>query len=171
VTSRALSTGTLAGGVCALWLASSALAGAQTAANRPSTADWTRVITVNDEKAEGQVLQMIFHQVSATGIGGTAAAAVLKRVGAYIDTQIERRGQATLNVGLVVATVEAAKAANWSADDMSRFAVALHREYDRQPPPDVAQLQKVAEKVRKGAKPADVLGVGETMKDPVPPAH
>jgi hypothetical protein len=109
--------------------------------------------------------------VSATGIGGSAAAAVLKRVGAYIDTQIERRGQTTLNVGLVVAAVQSAKAAHWSADDMSRFAVALHREYDRQPPPDVAQLQRVAERVRKGAKPADVLGMGETMKDALPPAH
>jgi hypothetical protein len=168
--SRLLSGGLAARGACALCLAWSAVAGAQPAASRPSTADWARVVTVSDERAEGQVLQVIFHQVSATGIGGNAAAAVLKRVGAYIDTQIAKRGQATLNVGLVVAAVESAKAANWPAEDMSRFAVALHREFDRQPPPDVAQLQRLAERVRHGAKPSDILGVGETMKD-APPAR
>lgn len=155
--------------LCALCLVgSSSLGGAQPKPNGAETADWTRVVTVSDERAAGQVLEMIFHQVSATGIGGSAAAAVLKRVGVYIDAQISERGQATLSVGLVVSAVASAKAASWSPEDMSRFAVALHREFDRQQRPDVAQLQRITQKVRLGAAATEILGVGETLKEAAP---
>ena len=134
---------------------------------RPPTEkhEWTRVVTVDKHHATGTVLQRAFHKIVATGIGGNAAAQVLKRVGDYMDSEVAARGQATLSIGMLVEAVTAAKAAKWSPEDTSRLAIALQHDFGHEQSPDVPRLQAVIAQVLQGSRSDEILGEGDTLKE------
>jgi hypothetical protein len=124
----------------------------------PSRADastWSHVVVV-----------AAFHRVAATGIGGNATAQVLKRLGDYVESEVGQKGKAGLSIGLMVDATTAAKAAKWPAEDMARLVVALHRKFDPAQPEEWPKLQKVVERVRQGSPPEEILGTGDTLREP-----
>jgi hypothetical protein len=128
------------------------------------TPDWKHVIVVDKAHPMPEVLQAVFHEVAALGIGDEASARVLKRVGDDFIAEVAANGKATLSIGTLVDALSAAKTAKWSAQDMSRLVLALDRELDDRGLGDIPRLQLVVARVRKGAKADEILGTGDTLK-------
>jgi hypothetical protein len=147
-----------------------AQAGAESTASPSETQAWSHVAIVDASHAAGPVLQVAFHKVVATGIGGNAAAQVLKRLGEYVDSEVAQRGRAALSIGLIVDAAAAAKAGKWSADEMARLVIALHRTFDAERPQDWPRLQKVVERVRQGSRADEILAAGDTLREINKPA-
>jgi hypothetical protein len=153
----------LAAGLSLIALAASATLSAAPAPAAGSS--WSHVVIVDAGHSPGPVLQAAFHRVAATGIGGNATAQVLKRLGDYIETEVDQRGKAALSIGLMVDATTAAKAAKWPAEDMARLVVALHRKFDPAQPLEWPKLQKVVERIGQGSPPDEILGTGDTLRE------
>jgi hypothetical protein len=137
----------------------------------PSPADipaWSYVVTVDGSHAAGPALQIAFHKIVATGIGGNAAAQVLKRLGDYVDAEVGQRRRANLSIGLIVDGVGAAKAAKWSPEETGRLVIALHRKFDPERPQEWSRLQRVVERVRQGSRADEILAPGDTLRENKP---
>jgi len=137
----------------------------------PSPADapaWSYVVTVDETHPAGPVLQVAFHKIVATGIGGNAAAQVLKRLGEYVDAEVGQRRRATLSIGLIVDGVGAAKAARWSPEETARLVIALHRKFEPERPQEWPRLQRVVERVRQGSRADEILAPGDTLRETKP---
>ena len=134
----------------------------------PSAAgsDWSHVVVVDSGHSAGPVLQAAFHRVAATGIGGTATAQVLKRLGEYVESEVAQKGKAGLSIGLMADATTAAKAGKWPPEDMARLVVALHRKFDPAQPQEWPKLQKVVDRIRQGSPPEEILGTGDTLREP-----
>jgi len=143
-------------------------AGAQPPGLRRERPDWNHTVTVDKGHGAGPVLQSAFHQVAATGIGGSATAQVLKRLGEYVEAEVGQKGHVALSMGMLVDAASAAKAAKWSTEDMARLVIALQRQFDQTRPEEVARLQRVVDQVRQGSAPDQILGTGETLKETRP---
>jgi len=149
-----------------LFLVALARAAALSAAPAPAGASsWSHVVVVDASHAPGPVLQAAFHRVAATGIGGNATAQVLKRLGDYVETEVDQRGKAALSIGLMVDATTAAKAAKWPAEDMARLVVALHRKFDAAQPQEWSKLEKIVDRVRQGSPPDEILGTGDSLRE------
>jgi hypothetical protein len=70
-----------------------------------------------------------------------------------------------LSIGLIVDAAGAAKAGKWSADEMARLVIALHRAFDGERPQEWPRLQKVVERVRKGSRADEILATGDTLRE------
>jgi hypothetical protein len=154
--------------VIAAGLSLIALAAGATLSAAPAPAgasSWSHVVVVDASHAPGPVLQAAFHRVAGTGIGGNATAQVLKRLGEYVDTEVDQRGKAALSIGLMVDATTAAKAAKWPAEDMARLVVALHRKFDPAQPSEWPKLEKIVDRVRQGSPPDEILGTGDTLRE------
>lgn len=152
--------------IVAIALSGLGAAGAAAPPNPAGASDWSRVVVVDGSHAAGPVLQVAFHRVAATGIGGNATAQVLKRLGEYVESEVAQRGKAALSIGLVVDGASAAKAGKWPPEDMARLVVALHRKFDPAQPQEWPKLQKVVDRVREGTPPDEILGTGDTLREP-----
>jgi hypothetical protein len=139
--------------------------GAEATASPSDTQAWTQVVTVDESHAAGPALQVAFYKIVATGIGGNAAAQVLKRLGEYVDSEVARRGRATLSIGLIVDTVGAAKAARWSADGTARLVIATHRKFESEGPQEWPRLREVVERVRQGSPADEILAADDTLRE------
>jgi hypothetical protein len=137
----------------------------------PSPADapaWSYIVTVDERHAAGPALQVAFHKIVATGIGGNAAAQVLKRLGDYVEAEVGQRRRASLSIGLIVDGVGAAKAAKWSPEETARLVIALHRKFDPERPLEWPRLQRVVERVSQGSRPEEILAPGDTLRENKP---
>jgi hypothetical protein len=137
----------------------------------PSPADapaWSYIVTVDERHAAGPALQIAFHKIVATGIGGNAAAQVLKRLGDYVDAEVGQRRRASLSIGLIVDGVGAAKAARWSPEETARLVIALHRKFEPERPQEWPRLQRVVERVRQGSRADEILAPGDTLRENKP---
>jgi hypothetical protein len=152
-----------------LWLVGVAAHGGQ---ETPSTAEssvWSYVVMVDESHSAGPALQFAFHKIVAEGIGGNAAAQVLKRLGEYVDSEVAQRGRATLSIGLIVDTVGAAKAARWSPEEMARLVIATHRKFVPERPQDWPTLQRAVERVRHGSRADEIIATDDTLREVTPP--
>ena len=150
-----------------LALAPAASGGVEAAPAGPAaSSSWAHVVVVDGTHSAGPVLQAAFHRVAATGIGGNATAQVLKRLGEYVDAEVAQRGKAGLSIGLMVDATTAAKAGKWPPDDMARLVVALHRKFDPAQPEEWPKLQKIVDRIRQGSPPDEILGAGDTLREP-----
>jgi len=134
----------------------------------PAASSWSHVVVVDEGHSAGPVLQAAFHRVAATGIGGNATAQVLKRLGDYIESEVAQKGKAGLSIALIVDATTAAKAAKWPPEDMARLVVALHRKFDPAQPQEGPKLLSVVDRIRQGAGPDEILGTGDTLREPTP---
>jgi len=125
---------------------------------------WSRMVRVDAQHGAASVPKVVFHQLSALGIGDEAAAYVLKRVDDDFKAEVATHGQAQLSIGMLVDAVSAAKAANWSAQDMARLVIALDTVLDEGHAADVLRLKAVVAQVRHGAKAEEILGAGNSLK-------
>jgi hypothetical protein len=152
-----------------LWLVGVAAHGGE---GTPSTAEslaWSHVVMVDESHSAGPALQFAFHKIVATGIGGNAAAQVLKRLGEYVDSEVAQRGRATLSIGLIVDTVGAAKAARWSPEESARLVIATHRKFAPERPQEWPTLQRVVERVRQGSRADEIFATDDTLREVTPP--
>lgn len=136
-------------------------AGAQALDDSPR---WSRVVRVDAQRGAAPVLAVVFHQVRARGIGDAAAAYLVKRVDDDFKTEVAAHGRGELSIGMLVDAVSAAKAAHWSATDMARLVMALDAVLDEGRAADVPRLEALVAHVHQGAKPGEILGVGDTLK-------
>jgi hypothetical protein len=89
---------------------------------------------------------------------------LLKRVDDDFKEEVAAHGRAGLSIGMLVEAVSAAKAANWSAEDMARLVIALDAVLDEGRAGDVPRLEALVAHVRHRAMPGEILGVGDTLK-------
>jgi hypothetical protein len=152
-------------GLSVLGLAGAAAQAGEAAPAQAQTPAWV-LVSVDGTHSAGPVLQAAFHRVAATGIGGNATAQVLKRLGDYVESEVAQKGKAGLSIGLMVDATTAAKAGKWPPDDMARLVVALHRKFDPAQPQEWPKLQKVMDRIRQGSPPNEILGDGDTLREP-----
>jgi hypothetical protein len=139
--------------------------GGEAAPGRPESSPWSQVVMVDEKHSAGPVLQFAFHKIVAAGIGGNAAAQVLKRLGEYVDSEVAQRGRATLSIGLIVDTVGAAKAARWSPEETARLVIATHRKFVPERPQEWPTLQRVVERVRQGGRADEIFATDDTLRE------
>ena len=153
--------------IAILWLACGVAQAAPAPRPSPSGAPvWGHVITVDKRHPADSILEILQHQIAATGAGDDVAAIVLEHVGAFIASEVAKHGTAELSIGMLVDSVSAAQAARWSAQDTSRLVVALQREFDRERPEREPRLERAVARVRAGASPEQLLGRGDTLRTP-----
>ena len=125
---------------------------------------WSRMVRVDAQHGAHSVFEVVFHQVSALGIGDEAAAYLMKRVDDDFKAEVATHGQAQLSIGMLVDAVSAARAASWSAPDMARLVIALDAVLDEGRAADVPRIKAVVAQVRHGAKAGEILGAGDSLK-------
>lgn len=155
--------------LCFLFLIVLSPVGAADRASKVEKPGWAETITIDQPHAEVRLLEIAFGEIVAAGMNPGAAAKLLKHVGEYVDSEVAERGTAIMSLGMLEDAVAATQSEKWSIDDTSRFVVALQRDLNQRHADEKVRLQALIERVNHGSKPDQMLGSGETLKEPATP--